>query len=89
MDWLCNIINHSEIVNDSMSENSFQGVNISPYANYNVKQAITISDTPKPEDGFAFVVTKLITPCICVFGLIGNFLNLVILFKRVSTMLII
>ena len=89
MSWLCNIINHSNIVNDSMSAKKLAEMNassgyIGAYANYNAKTEITISDKPSPEDEFEFIVTKLLTPSLCIFGMVGNLLNLLILFKRVS-----
>ena len=89
MAWLCNIINHSNIVNDSMSSKKLPGMNTSTgyigvYANYNAKTEITISEKPSPEDEFEFIVTKLLTPSLCIFGIVGNLLNLLILFKRVS-----
>ena len=86
MDILCNVINHSNIVNDNVSTTKLPGVNTSSgyHANYNAKTEINILEKPNPEDEFEFIVTKLLTPSLCIFGIVGNLLNLFILFKRVS-----
>lgn len=93
MEWLCQVINHSNTANSSLSESSVNNASGGGYhsgyanSNYNAQEDITISDTPRPEETFEFVVTKLITPSLCIFGLVGNFLNLLILFKRVGKIL--
>ena len=86
MDILCNMMNHSNTVSDNVTTTKLPGLNTSSgyHGNYNAKTEINILDKPNPEDEFEFVVTKLITPSLCIFGIVGNLLNSIILFKKVS-----
>ena len=93
MDWLCTIINQSEIENDTtqarLGHGTTNGSSSSGRTDYNNDaDVITILSEPRPEDGFVFILTKIITPSLCVFGLVGNFLNFLILVKRVSCQVI-
>lgn len=88
MDWLCTFLedNHANIISDNISTQH-------PYNSTNpTYQSITsasdqgeyTSDKQNslPWD-FMDYSNKIVIPCLCVFGLIGNFLNLVILGKRI------
>ncbi len=87
MEWLCNIYVDSVAGNtnaSTVSDSTATGLGNATDLDNTTAASISVKDEPSPEDHLTFIATKILTPSLCAFGLIGNFLNLLILVKRVS-----